>query len=139
MGCWILHPVARSTQVCIYGCGSTAYQSSYLRSEQILIDTKRRDRQIALPILYDSAGPAQLNIRMYECTSLRIATETRPIRNTSLALGWMGEGRIHEHCCCLIHPIASDGCLRRLHLPREAPMYMYSVFSRYEEMRVSTS
>jgi hypothetical protein len=32
--------------------------SSYLRNEQILIDTRKYDRQIALPIPTDSAGPA---------------------------------------------------------------------------------
>jgi hypothetical protein len=32
--------------------------SSYLRNEQIIIDTRKCDRQIVLPILYDSAGPA---------------------------------------------------------------------------------
>jgi hypothetical protein len=31
--------------------------SSYLRNEQILIDARKCDRQIILPILYDSAGP----------------------------------------------------------------------------------
>jgi hypothetical protein len=32
--------------------------SSYLRNEQTLIDARKYDRQIVLPILYDSAGSA---------------------------------------------------------------------------------
>jgi hypothetical protein len=53
-----LKSVARSRQVNIIDCGSTGLLSSLPGDEQILINTKRYDQQNALPILYDSAGPA---------------------------------------------------------------------------------
>ncbi len=76
--CTIEVSVARSIQVYIY-CGSTASLSSYLRNERLIIDTERCYRQITLPILYDSAGLCLAEV--YERASVRIATETRSIRN----------------------------------------------------------
>jgi hypothetical protein len=78
------------------GCGSTAYcYLFYLRDEQILIDIRKSCRSSAC--LVRIAGPcpaepvqlvpAQLGLSPagpYQlwCTSLRITTDTRPVRNT---------------------------------------------------------
>jgi hypothetical protein len=67
------------------GCGSTACSLFYLGSELILIDIRNPVGRV--PVLYGIAGPYQLR-----CTSLRIATETRPVRNKG-HLCWPSYGR----------------------------------------------
>jgi hypothetical protein len=77
------------------GCGSTACSLFYLGSELILIDIRNLVGRV--PVSYDIAGPCsaeplqlvptQLSLSLagpyqLRCTSLRIATETRPVRNT---------------------------------------------------------
>src|SRR5271154_3152416 len=92
-GCLVLRAADRYAYT---GCGSTAYcYLFYLGDEQILIDIRKPCRTSAC--LVRIAGPcpaepfqlvpAQLGLSPagpYQlwCTSLRIATETRPTRNT---------------------------------------------------------
>src|SRR5271155_2161265 len=69
------------------GCGSTAYfLSFYLRDEQILIDIRKPCRTSARLVRITGlspAGPYQL-----WCSSLRIATNTRPTRNIPGCQAW---------------------------------------------------
>jgi hypothetical protein len=106
-----MYLVARSRQVCIYWLWKHfLLLSFYLRDEQMLIDIRKPFRSstclaryswslsscafLASPCLAVPFQllPAQLSLspaascpaevcEMYECTSLRIATETRPTRN----------------------------------------------------------
>ena len=104
--CWISHSRSTNTvrwlvlraadRYAYTGCGSTAYcYLFYLGDEQILIDIRKPCRSSAC--LVRIAGPcpaepfqlvpAQLGLSPagpYQlwCTSLRIATETRPTRNS---------------------------------------------------------
>src|SRR5271170_8519610 len=82
----------------IPGCGSTAYSLFYLGSKLILADISNPVGRVS--ISYDIAGPcpaeplqlvpAQLSLSpagpyQMRCTSLRIATEMRPVRNMTNA------------------------------------------------------